>query len=148
MFKKGKKKDKRIQLFAVVEIIDSEGHYDSNAPYITIAESFKECAEYIDNREFLDNVQHYTMWCELRKIDPNLESSWEQYKEIVLPVSKYGVINFYLFWKDIIATVRMFNGCAPIGCSFDREVEKRYLMDLCQMKKNTEEQDTKESIVN
>ena len=126
-----KVKNKLIKLFAVVDAddINSEGVCDfrTTKKFYTITDNYDECDEYIYTREIADHMEHYVMWCQQRNLNPSDDANWDSYAEIVLgDNSDYGIITFQIAWEDLIAFIRMFQGCYPIGCSFDRKVETEY----------------------
>jgi len=129
--KTSKLKNKAITLFAVVNSsdINDKGICDftKTKKFYTITDSYENCEEYICLREIDEHQEHYGMWCAQRHLDPTEENNWDIYSEVVLgDNSEYGIIQFQIEWEDLIAFMRMFQGCYPIDCSFDRPVEKVY----------------------
>ena len=131
VIKTKKLKDKLINLFAVVtkedfEAIKSKGLQVPHK-FLTIVTTTEECLEYIDMLEYEDHYEHYISWCDQRGLNPEEEYSWEAYREIVLGDDcDYAMFEIKLVWEDILAFLRMFQGCVPLGCSFDRIIETVY----------------------
>lgn len=122
---------KLIRLFAVVTSEDFEKLRQGGAKvpheFLTLTTTPDECWEYIDMLEYEDHRDHYIAWCEQRNLNPKDDNSWEAYQEIVLGDNcDYAIFEMQITWEDVIAFLRMFQGCVPLGCSFDRVIEKVY----------------------
>lgn len=129
-----KLKNKLISLYTVITAEDYENLNnninESPGKFLTITTSYEECEEYIYAREIADHIEHYTMWCNQRELDMKDDTSWELYREKVIgDNSDYMIFQMKLYWEDIIAFMRMFQGCYPIGCSYDRVVERLYFKE-------------------
>lgn len=105
---------------------------------LTVVSSKKQINEFIDRMIIVDNWEHYMLWCDLKSIDYKDVSNHKKYIDnyiITNPEevnSKYSfVIQKVIYTKDLFASIlRMFNGCTPIGCSYENTCELTYITEL------------------
>lgn len=131
LIKAKKLQGKLISLFSVVtkEDYDNLIQCGIKVPhkYLTLTTTPEECLEFIDTLEYEDHREHYIAWCEQRNLNFKEDESWRMYQEIVLgDTCDYAIFELKITWEDVIAFLRMFQGCVPLGCSFDRTIEKVY----------------------
>lgn len=135
-------KHKIISLFTVVTAEDFKAITESKLltvphKFLTLTQTPEEALEYVDALEYNDHFDHYKNWCINKKLNYELDESWLFYKNTVLgKYSDYAIFELKLEWEDIIAFIRMFQGCIPLGCSFDREVEILNLTKNIKQNKN------------
>lgn len=101
---------------------------------ITVLPDKKQINEFIDRMIIVDNWDHFKMWCSLRKLDykdPENQSSYIDSYVAANPdeaESRYTFIVRKTFYtkEALSAILRMFNGCVPIGCSYESPIEVTY----------------------
>ena len=124
------KKDFPLYIYAVADCESNMNHEAIITPgtrFYTVSYNLEDCNEYIECKLYDDNESHYLQWCALRNLQPQDTYSWDKYFDTVLYDNiPYKVIKMQVFFSDLLALVRLFEHCQPIGCSFDREVEKLY----------------------
>lgn len=118
------KKNKKVYLYAVIKKDDSKN-------FLTLTLSKYEAIEYIKNLLKILNFSHFKSWCLLKEIDVNDDKSWTEYLAVCASeqLEEYSIVKVSYLFKDIVAMIRMFGHCIPIGCSFDTAMEKLYLAD-------------------
>ena len=86
---------------------------------VTVLADKKQIDEFINRMIIVDNWDHFKMWCDLRNLD---------YKSTEEAESKYTfIVKKTLYTKEALASIlRMFNGCVPVGCSYENPVEATY----------------------
>lgn len=93
----------------------------------TIVPTHDEAVEFIKNHIILKNKIHFDRWCELHNHKPTTEEARQAYLNTVVdlnnPDNQYSIIDIQYTYEDLAIILRMSAGCAPIGCSFDNEVE-------------------------
>lgn len=118
------KKNKKVYLYAVVK-------KDNSKNFLTLTLSKDEAIEYIKNLLKILNFSHFNSWCLLKEVDVNDDKSWTEYLAVCASeqLEEYSIVKVSYLFKDIVAMIRMFGHCIPIGCSFDTAIEKLYLAD-------------------
>ena len=121
---------------------------------VTVLSDKKQINEFIDKMIIVDNWEHYKMWCELRKL--NYKDISVQYSYIDNYIntnpeeaqSKYSfIVKKTIYTTEAMSSIlRMFNGCVPIGCSYENPFEFTYANLLYS--KLSEEEDKKEDTEN
>lgn len=101
---------------------------------VTVLSDKKQIDEFINRMIIVDNWDHFKMWCDLRNLD--YKSTESQYSYIANYIetnteeaeSKYTfIVKKTLYTKEALASIlRMFNGCVPVGCSYENPVEATY----------------------
>lgn len=107
---------------------------ENPASLVAVLADKKQIDEFIDRMIIVDNWAHFKMWCNLRKLDyKSLESQYSYIDNYVATnpeeaESKYTfIVRKTLYTKEALASIlRMFNGCVPIGCSYESPVEVTY----------------------
>lgn len=117
-------KNKKVYLYAVVK-------KDNTKNFLTLTSSECDAIEYIKNLLKILNFSHFTAWCRLKEIDVNDDKSWVEYLAVCASeqLEEYSIVKVSYLFKDIVAMIRMFGHCIPIGCSFDTPMEKLYLAE-------------------
>lgn len=110
--------------------------------FLSFTVTKKQAIEYGNSFLKLTHLDHFTSWCELKELNPDLEDSWNiYYLECISKEEKQDVVihKIYYKWNDIVAIMRMFGGCVPLGNSFNTQSEYSYLnFKLETQKKLTE----------
>lgn len=126
MQKKTKIKDKSISLFFISDKDNPYLDEDNKIPNIlSVVSNENEAEEYIDKRLFIDNCDHFSSWCELRELEINRDS-WLKYKSNIYNPYTYELNE--VSYKVMASLLRLFYGCAPIGCSYDTLIETSALL--------------------
>lgn len=107
---------------------------ENPASLVTVLADKNQIDEFIDRMIIVDNWGHFKMWCSLRELDyKSLESQYSYIDNYVAAnpqeaESKYTfIVRKTLYTKEALASIlRMFNGCVPIGCSYESPVETTY----------------------
>jgi hypothetical protein len=138
-------KPKTVKLFVVSSLIDEDGKVMSvdNLRFYTITETIEEAKDYVNRRLYLDNRDHFVGWCNLRNINPDDDSNWEQYLTSTnnIQFGKYLINKVTYRLKDVALIFRMFNNCIPIGASYEEEVELVNFMQTLSQDKLKELED-------
>ena len=121
---------------------------------VTVLANEKQINEFIDNMILVDNWDHFKMWCNLRKLDYMNVNSQHSYIDNYIEAnpeeaeSKYTfIVKKTYYTKETLSSIlRMFNGCVPIGCSYENPVEVAYANLIYS--KLAEDTDKKEDIKN
>ena len=101
---------------------------------VTVLADKNQIDEFIDRMIIVDNWAHFKLWCSLRKLDYEDPESQYSYIDNYIATnpeeteSKYTFIVKKAFYtkEALSAVLRMFNGCFPIGCSYESPVEVTY----------------------
>ena len=107
---------------------------ENPASLVTVLTDKKQIDEFIDRMIIVDNWAHFKMWCNLRKLDyKNLENQYAYIDNYIAANPEEAESNYTfivrktLYTKEALASIlRMFNGCVPIGCSYENPVEVTY----------------------
>ena len=107
---------------------------ENPASLVTVLADKKQIDEFIDRMIIVDNWDDYKLWCNLRNLDyKNLESYYSYIDNYIATnpeevESKYTFIVTKTFYtKEALSSIlRMFNGCVPLGCSYESPVEITY----------------------
>lgn len=112
--------------------------------FLTISDDKTDVYEYAMLLLKLQHQDHFESWCQLRQIEKPDLNAWLRYYATSIDAEEkedLQVIKVSYHKKDVIAMLRMFGNCFPIGCSFDTELERRYYDNLVK-EKNIIEQKT------
>jgi hypothetical protein len=144
------KKPKTIEMFVVTNNTPLEGNdIDlSSLKFFTITDKKEHCEEYINRRLFLEHKEHFVRWCELRELNYQETSSWELYIKSTgnIPFDKYIISKIKYKLEDVATIFRMFNGCVPIGTTYEDKIEViQFMQNLPQESIDRIEQSLKES---
>ena len=64
----------------------------------------------------------------------------KEYKKIVLEnKNPYTIVKLFYSLKNISCVLRLFNGCMPIGCSYDTKLEVDKMLKALEAEKQFEE---------
>lgn len=106
---------------------------DPNLRYkcLTVSHRRKDCDAYLNRRLMMDNFSHFSAWCGLRGIKAD-DAGWQRYVDAGVlsdgELSKYCVSKLRYRKGDIASLFRMYNGCIPLGCGFEKDEEYELLM--------------------
>lgn len=123
LFSRKNNVNKKIYLYAVYKTTDRDR-------FLTITVTKDEAEEYIIALLKNNNLNHYNSWCELQGLNPCCFESWRIYFDTCITdeeKSEYLICRICYALKDLIAMIRMFGGCEPIGCSFESPAEFEYV---------------------
>lgn len=119
--------DKLFNFYAVIDNVQDECVNIDELSYYTVSVNEKDCYEYIDRKEKLDNASHYNSWCYIHKYNKDAPKTWNIYKSVVLEnEKKYCVIKIAYSLNNLSVALRMLNNCVPIGCSYESPVEVEF----------------------
>lgn len=107
---------------------------EDDSSLVTVLEKEYQINEFINRNILVHNYKHFKAWCELRKIDYTKVESENAYIDNFFntateeDLKKYTyIIKKAYYTKTALASIlRMFNGCFPLGCSYETEVEIAY----------------------
>lgn len=113
------RQNKKLELFVLTKKSDPD-------KFLTITLSQEDAIAYAHTLLKFSHKAHFQAWCALRDYDYKDSDSWEEY--FVFCISdeeklEYVVTSVTYKLKDIVAIMRMFGGCQPIGCPFETSVE-------------------------
>lgn len=111
--------------------------------FLTIVSSKNEAREYAQLYIKLKHLDHFIAWSEARDLNPDDIEVWNSYFEkCIQPEEKdeYRVVKIYYEKSNLLAMLRMFCNCAPLGCSFDTNVEYEYVKHKANQLKKLEEE--------
>lgn len=113
------RKNKKINLFVLTKRSDPDR-------FLCVSVSEKDAIEYAHTALKFIHDTHFQAWCALRDYDYKTAHAWDEYFDTCITYeekSEYLITNVTYKLKDIVAIMRMFGGCQPIGCSFETPVE-------------------------
>jgi len=144
------KKPKTIEMFVVTNNIPFDGNNVdlSSLKFFTITDKKEYCEEYVNRRLFLEHKEHFMSWCGLRELDYKDTKSWELYAKSTgsIPFGKYVISKIKYKLDDVATIFRMFNGCVPIGTTYEDKMEViQFMQNLPQESLDRIEQNLKES---
>lgn len=101
---------------------------------VTILSKQGQIKEFIDKMVIIDHWDHYVAWCKLRELNyKDIESEQAYIENFYKTATQEDMQNYTYIVKraayntDAIASIlRMFNGCVPIGCSYEFKGELAY----------------------
>ena len=110
---------------------------DSDGKPLCIVETKEQAKEFVSNRLYIKHLDDYKSWCYFnqRALD---NSSWQEFLQNKIDKEELNsfLIGSKCFNKsEIAAVLRMFIGCAPIGCSFESQQEYQYFGEKLLAKK-------------
>lgn len=147
-----KKKPKLIELFVVTHNFFGQEQINLNEiNFLTITDKKEHCEEYVNRRLFLENKEHFKGWCDLRELNYQDSKSWELYIKSTgnIALGKYVISKIKYKVEDVATIFRMFNGCAPIGTTYEEKMEViHYMQNLPQESIDRIEQSLKEDLEN
>ena len=108
---------------------------EDDSSLVTVLEKEYQIDEFIHRNILVHNYKHFKAWCDLRQLDYTKLESENAYVNNFLDTAteedlkKYTyIIKKVYYTKTALASIlRMFNGCFPLGCSYETEVEVAYV---------------------
>lgn len=97
--------------------------------FLTITKNLKEASEYAMLITKLQHHDHFNMWCTFRELDVSDIKNWLDYYENCVTddeKDELQIIKVKYDLENILAILRMFGSCFPLGCSFETDVERTY----------------------
>ena len=119
---KWSKKVKKLKIFGVAK-------KDAPENFLTIALKKEECVEYVKKYVLLEHLDHFLSWANLRNLDSHAIETQFAYLTDCIELDewdKYIIVPLYYTYDEVVAIIRMFGNCTPLGCSFDKAMEKLY----------------------
>lgn len=113
------RENKKLNLFVLTK-------KDDPNRFLCIALSKDDVIEYAHSLIKFSHQAHFQAWCALRDYDYKSIDAWEEYFTNCISYEEradYIITNVSYKLKDVVAIMRMFGGCSPIGCSFETPVE-------------------------
>ena len=101
--------------------------------FLTITKDANGALEYSMLVLKLKHLDHFLMWCDARQLDKGDIKNWLNYYENCVPNSdkeEFKIVRVTYELDNVLAILRMFGNCFPIGCSFDTEVERTYFKSI------------------
>ena len=141
--KKRRKKKNEVELWAVTDGMD----YNTCGTVYTVTPTEEGCYEYI-NRFLLDKYgEHFNNW---RMFHSEPEYDWNYYvQEVLLGImdEDFYIVAFYADVSAIALAYRVYEGCMPLGCSYEFQIEQiAYKCYLDDKKKENEEENIDDDI--
>ena len=101
----------------------------------TIVTSKEQAQDFIISRSILKHIDHYRQWAELKNKNMQDPQTKKEYARKVLPSlvtdeDKYTIRKIKYKIEGLAAVLRMFNGCTPVGASYEIPAEIMYFGDL------------------
>ena len=101
----------------------------------TVVTSKAQAEDFIISRSIMKHIDHYQQWAEIHHkniLDP---ATKKEYARKVLPSllteeDKYTIGKMKYKIEGLAAVLRMFNGCTPVGASYETPAEILYFGDL------------------
>ena len=119
-------KDKKIVAYAVIT-------KQIKNKFLTITKNTFEAYEYVMLLLKLQHQCHFDSWCLTRKLDKDNPNNWLVYYENCIEDEEkdnFQIIKIKYHIRDVLAILRMFGNCFPLGCSFDTDVERLYFKTI------------------
>lgn len=126
MFGKNKENKNRVNLFGVFKMNGDTNTYDSNN-LLCVTSTLEESYEYITKKAYLDNEEHYKMWCQIHNKD--IETSFEEYVNLVLAndiESMYSIVKLQYTAQAVSAMIRGMLNYQLVGASYENELDKTF----------------------
>lgn len=119
---------KRVTFFAA---------YNKNRPeaFLTIALKKNDAFDYIKRMLTFENFNHFQRWCEIDDHDIDDDKTIDLYFDTVITDAKkndFAIAKISYAMSDIVAMMRMFGQCVPLGCSFETAVEEAYYEEVLE----------------
>ena len=105
---------------------------DCPEQFITITSKMEGCLEHLKLLFRYNNSEHYTCWCNNNDFEVDTKESIDKYFNTCVSESskaEYVILPMEFRWSDIVAIMRMFAGCVPLGASFDTAPEYKKITD-------------------
>ena len=119
-------KKKQITVYALT-------HTQVKNKFLTISDNKYDMYEYVMALLQIQHQAHFETWCQVRALDKEDFDNWVTYYSSCISdeeKSSFQAIKIKYNLRDVIAIMRMFGNCFPIGCSFDTEAEYEYFSSI------------------
>ena len=127
------KHKKKINLFVAQD-------KDDPSRFLTVTCTKEDAVDFCYKFLRIQKFNHFKLWCDLRKLNVEDESSWDKYYSQCVTIDekkKFIIRKIRYNFNDVAAIMRMFGGCMPVGCSFDTKTEYDYLNYKLETQKAT-----------
>lgn len=132
---------KKVILFFITEnlanINDCLNHIHS------IVANKSQAREYINKRVYMDNIQHFSMWCDYHERDVNDINDFYDYLNIRYkdnpdehPFLKYRVIKMKYKISDLCSIIRQLSFFQPVNASYETQEEVDYYLETLKEEGN------------
>lgn len=105
---------------------------DSPNAFLTIANTKSDILEYASALLKLSNIDNFKTWCISNSFDFKDSKAWKYYLNKIVSneeKDKYLIKCLHYRFEDLVAIMRMFGGCLPLGCSFNTDTELAFFSD-------------------
>ena len=113
-------------------------HKDNPLKFLTITTTRKDAIEYANALLKNLHLEHFTLWCNVRNYVVDDPSAWLEYLINCInqeELKEYKVVKIYTNKANMAVIMRLFNGCVPLGCDFESDLEiKVYDKKLDELK--------------
>lgn len=126
-------REKKIKLFSVCD--------PETGRTLTIVQTRKQVQAYIDTYTKIKHYSHFSMWCKLRDLNPDEDSSWHAYLMSCEINDKFLIKQGKVPISVLVASFRTACGCLPLGMPWEYEAETvEYRKSLPEDVQNTIEE--------
>lgn len=127
---------KKIKFYVISNCKPSASINEFNNNICTIVTKKKHIGEYVSRKAIKDHKEHYIAWLKNHNLIDNSESR-NKYLSLLVADQDPSITNISIrqqtYSSEVVAAVfRMFNKCAPVGCSYEIEQEKEYYSMLVE----------------
>lgn len=132
-----KKKSQNTTFFAITD-------KDNSNIFYTFTNTYTEALEYLAKLFVYKNkMDHFVQWCELHNKDKSL---LETVSEYILsleanPLNYYNIQTVEYSPDNLAALFRIYNGCVPLNCTFEKDFEHKVYLESLKSIKETIEND-------
>jgi len=117
---------KQINVYALI-------HKEFKDKFLTIAKDKDSVYEYAMMFLKLTYQDHYERWCQIKQLDKDDYETWMMYyNECIDEKEKENlqILKVKYDLDNILAILRMFGKCVPLGCSFETQAERDYFRSI------------------
>ena len=107
-------------------------------PMIAFCPTRKDCKEYIERYVRLKHMDHFRQWCSLRDKDFMDDRVFDEYAKDNVD-EKYVIRRLRYRKSQLASMIRMLLGIVPMGCSFETEAERDYILNQMLTPEEAEE---------
>ena len=107
-------------------VFKSSDNY-SNDNLLCVTTTEKEAYEYITRKTYLDNENHYKMWCNVH--NKNIEEAFEEYITTVLALDedyKFSIVKMQYTNDELASIIRCMLGYELVGASYESDSEREF----------------------
>ncbi len=119
---------KKVKLYFITPYTEDRNE-SLKQPY-TVVSDMRQARTYINMRVFLENQEHFKMWCDLHNKNFNDLNTFYNYIDIRYgddsPYNKYDVIPVVYKVNDLCGMLRTIAGVEPLGLYYESDIEKEY----------------------